>query len=73
MALNSDGPTLPAGHLRQALDQLDQADVVLGPGEDGGYYLIGLRATPPAALLRDRLEHRAGAWRRRWPAPSRWG
>ena len=47
MALNSDGPTLPAAHLRQALAQLDQADVVLGPGEDGGYYLIGLRAPHP--------------------------
>jgi rSAM/selenodomain-associated transferase 1 len=47
MALNSDGPTLPAAHLRQALDQLDQADVVLGPGEDGGYYLVGQRAHHP--------------------------
>ena len=47
MALNSDGPTLPADHLRQALTQLDQADVVLGPGEDGGYYLIGLREPQP--------------------------
>ena len=47
MALNSDGPTLPAAYLRQALAQLDQADVVLGPGEDGGYYLIGQRAPHP--------------------------
>jgi rSAM/selenodomain-associated transferase 1 len=43
MALNSDGPTLPAAHLRQALASLGEADVVLGPGEDGGYYLVGLR------------------------------
>jgi rSAM/selenodomain-associated transferase 1 len=47
MALNSDGPTLPPAHLRQALSLLDQADVVLGPGEDGGYYLIGMRAHHP--------------------------
>ena len=47
MALNSDGPTLPPAHLDQALAQLDQADVVLGPGEDGGYYLVGLRAPHP--------------------------
>jgi len=47
MALNSDGPTLPAAYLRQALDRLDQADVVLGPGEDGGYYLVGQRAHHP--------------------------
>ena len=47
MALNSDGPTLPAGYLQQARARLDQADVVLGPGEDGGYYLIGLREPRP--------------------------
>jgi len=47
LALNSDGPTLPLAHLRQALAQLDQADVVLGPGEDGGYYLIGMRVPHP--------------------------
>jgi rSAM/selenodomain-associated transferase 1 len=47
MALNSDGPTLPAAYLARALAHLVQADVVLGPGEDGGYYLIGLRAPQP--------------------------
>ena len=47
MALNSDGPTLPAGYLRQAVACLARADVVLGPGEDGGYYLIGLKKPHP--------------------------
>ncbi|UCC63727.1 MAG: TIGR04282 family arsenosugar biosynthesis glycosyltransferase [Anaerolineae bacterium] len=47
MALNSDGPTLPIGHLRQAVARLDEADIVLGPGEDGGYYLIGLKEPHP--------------------------
>jgi rSAM/selenodomain-associated transferase 1 len=47
MALNSDGPTLPAAHLRQALASMEEADVVLGPGEDGGYYLVGLREPHP--------------------------
>jgi hypothetical protein len=47
IALNSDGPTLPAAHLRQAIDRLGSADVVLGPSEDGGYYLIGLKQPRP--------------------------
>ena len=47
MALNSDGPTLPIEQLRQAVARLDRADVVLGPGEDGGYYLIGLKEQHP--------------------------
>ena len=47
MALNSDGPTLPASHLLQAIARLDQADVVLGPGEDGGYYLVGFKEPHP--------------------------
>jgi glycosyltransferase A (GT-A) superfamily protein (DUF2064 family) len=47
LALNSDGPTLPVGYLKQALARLDEADVVLGPGEDGGYYLIGFKEPHP--------------------------
>jgi rSAM/selenodomain-associated transferase 1 len=41
----SDLPTLPTAYLRQAIDLImtPQNDVVLGPSEDGGYYLIGLR------------------------------
>jgi rSAM/selenodomain-associated transferase 1 len=40
--MNSDGPTLPVAYLEQAFDALGKADVVLGPGTDGGYYLIGM-------------------------------
>ncbi len=45
MAIDSDTPTLPLGFLQQALDLVTrpEIDVVLGPTEDGGYYLIGLR------------------------------
>ena len=43
IALNSDGPSLPAACIFQAVNYLDQHDLVLGPGEDGGYYLIGLK------------------------------
>jgi len=52
IALNSDGPTLPEAYLRQAFAGLDGADVVLGPSEDGGYYLIGLKQACPE-LFRD--------------------
>jgi hypothetical protein len=52
IALNSDGPTLPADYLREANVRLDSADIVLGPSEDGGYYLIGLKQPAPE-LFRD--------------------
>jgi rSAM/selenodomain-associated transferase 1 len=42
-ALNSDGPTLPHEYISQAFDLLDQYDLVFGPGDDGGYYLVGLK------------------------------
>lgn len=42
-AIGSDSPDLPASHLDDAFAALDRddVDVVLGPTEDGGYYLIG--------------------------------
>ncbi len=45
LAIDSDTPTLPLGFLQEALDLVTTPgiDVVLGPTEDGGYYLIGLR------------------------------
>lgn len=39
----SDIPALRTGHLRQAEALLQTHDAVLGPAEDGGYYLIGFR------------------------------
>jgi len=41
--MNSDGPTLPLACLEEAFSALDHADVTLGPGHDGGYYLIGMK------------------------------
>lgn len=42
-ALGSDSPDLPSEHLDVAFAALELAanDVVLGPSDDGGYYLIG--------------------------------
>jgi rSAM/selenodomain-associated transferase 1 len=49
--MDSDSPTLPSDSLRQAFAELEQGfDVVLGPCEDGGYYLIGLQAPAPHLL-----------------------
>ena len=45
--MNSDGPTLPTACLREAFSGLDHADITLGPGHDGGYYLIGMRQPHP--------------------------
>jgi len=49
--MDSDSPTLPASYLSQAFNVLsDGADVVLGPCDDGGYYLIGLKKPTPRLL-----------------------
>ncbi len=45
--MNSDGPTLPLASLQEAFGGLDSADVTLGPGHDGGYYLIGMKRLHP--------------------------
>ncbi len=43
--LNADSPTLPRAFLRQAANALISPGerIVLGPAEDGGYYLIGMK------------------------------
>lgn len=49
--MDSDSPTLPAAYLGEAFAHLAAgADVVLGPCDDGGYYLIGLRQPQPRLL-----------------------
>jgi uncharacterized protein len=45
----SDIPELSASLLLQAMDRLNERDVVLGPSMDGGYWLIGLKK--PADLF----------------------
>jgi rSAM/selenodomain-associated transferase 1 len=50
-AMNSDSPTLPGAYLIEAFERLESTDVVLGPCEDGGYYLIGLNRPIPEIIL----------------------
>lgn len=54
IAIGTDTPTLPGALIQRAVDLAasDQADLVLGPSEDGGYYLIGVRGDH-AALFAD--------------------
>ncbi len=46
VVLNSDSPTLPTNLLVRAAEALaeDGDRVVLGPADDGGYYLLGVKA-----------------------------
>ena len=48
--MDSDSPTLPAECIADAFAALDAADLVLGPCDDGGYYLIGLKRPAPRLL-----------------------
>ena len=42
--IGSDSPTLPEEYVFEAFENLkDDNDVVFGPSEDGGYYLIAMR------------------------------
>ncbi len=54
--MDSDSPTLPPFYLSQAFALLENgADVSLGPCEDGGYYLIGVRQPVPRLLREVRM------------------
>ncbi|MEO1093563.1 MAG: TIGR04282 family arsenosugar biosynthesis glycosyltransferase [Cyanobacteria bacterium J06638_28] len=47
LIVGSDCPGIQNTHITHALIQLGTHDVVLGPANDGGYYLIGLKAPQP--------------------------
>ena len=53
VAINSDSPTLPPSLVTEAFERLDDdaVDVVLGPTDDGGYYLIGWKRPYPDLVL----------------------
>ena len=50
--VGSDLPTLPARALRAAHRMLQNADHVLGPTADGGFYLVGSRTRPTFGAAR---------------------
>lgn len=69
-ALSSDSPSVPGAYLSRAFALLGEYDLVLGPAEDGGYYLAALRRPAPSlftavamstpTVLRDTLAVAAG-------------
>jgi rSAM/selenodomain-associated transferase 1 len=53
IAFNSDSPHLPRSVLQDAFETLAANDVVVGPTHDGGYYLVGAKASHPTLFARD--------------------
>ena len=48
VVIGTDAPDLPMNYVQQAFELLAQGhDVVFGPAEDGGYYLVALREPHP--------------------------
>ena len=50
IALGIDTPGLPRSFVEQARKALHKSDAVLGPCEDGGFYLLGLKECPRGLL-----------------------
>ena len=53
IAFNSDSPHLPRSVLEDAFETLAAHDVVVGPTHDGGYYLVGTKASHPTLFKND--------------------
>jgi len=53
IAFNSDSPHLPCSVLEKAFETLAAHDVVVGPTHDGGYYLVGAKASHPTLFAHD--------------------
>ncbi len=53
IAFNSDSPHLPRSVLEDAFETLAAHDVVVGPTHDGGYYLVGAKASHPTLFAND--------------------
>jgi uncharacterized protein len=53
IAFNSDSPHLPSSVLEDAFTTLAEHDVVVGPTDDGGYYLVGAKASHPVLFADD--------------------
>lgn len=55
IAFNSDSPHLPVSVLEKAFDMLAMCDLVVGPTDDGGYYLVGATAPYRTLFADDRM------------------
>ena len=59
IAFNSDSPHLAPSVLQGAFELLATQDVVVGPTNDGGYYLIGAKADHPTLFDNDGMGTRS--------------
>jgi rSAM/selenodomain-associated transferase 1 len=59
--VGGDIPALAAHHVATAFRQLGGRDLVFGPAEDGGFWLVGARRSPRVPQLFDRV---------RWSGPD---
>ncbi|MDT0556287.1 TIGR04282 family arsenosugar biosynthesis glycosyltransferase [Patiriisocius hiemis] len=48
--IGSDMFDMTANDLQNAFSQLEQNDFVVGPAEDGGYYLLGMKTVKPSVF-----------------------
>ena len=51
IGIGTDVPEISSILLRQAYQNLDNHDIVLGPAADGGYYLIGMNTLHPELFV----------------------
>lgn len=51
LIIGSDCPELQPKHLRSALQALHSKPYVLGPAQDGGYYLLGMQQHSPSLFV----------------------
>ena len=51
IVIGTDSPTFPEEQIEKAFQCLENHDAVIGPSEDGGYYLIGLRTLIPEIFV----------------------
>jgi uncharacterized protein len=49
--IGTDLYDLEASDIKKAFEYLDDHDVVIGPAEDGGYYLLGLKTIPDGIFI----------------------
>lgn len=57
--IGTDAPQVKRADIARAFTLLRQNDAVIGPAEDGGYWLLGLNAPAPASLFEGvRWSHR---------------
>jgi uncharacterized protein len=55
IAFNSDSPHLPRCVLEDAFAMLSAHDLIVGPTYDGGYYLVGAKASHPTLFAGDEM------------------